>query len=238
MILINSKYHDYLSLSRRPVAVLARGSPVGVTSIIWKQLSSRTSILRIRAMVGWTLCWRLPRCSFLWFRLLSPSSMADANARMVEANSWPFVAFSTHNVDEHGNANVRLVLNNQGIGPARIQTFELWYKGQPMASTAALIKACCETNPTEMAQAGKTTWSVGLTAPSILRAGDHSDFLTAAYSNDNKDLWKKFNVERDKINVRICYCSVFDECWVGSGQTTDAQRVPGCPAPAVPFRLN
>lgn len=164
--------------------------------------------------------------------------MADANTRMVEANSWPFVAFSTHNVDERGNANVRLVLNNQGIGPARIQTFELWYKGQPMASTAALIKACCETNPTELAQAAKTTWSVGLTAPSILRAGDHSDFLTAPYNKENKDVWQKFNVERDKINVRICYCSVFDECWVGSGQTTEAQRVSACPAPAVPFRLN
>lgn len=65
--------------------------------------------------------------------------MADANTRMVEANSWPFVAFSTHNVDENGNADVRLVLNNQGIGPARIQAFELWYAGQPIASPKDLI---------------------------------------------------------------------------------------------------
>lgn len=164
--------------------------------------------------------------------------MADANTRMVEANSWPFVAFSTHNVGEHGNADVRLVLNNQGIGPARIQTFELWYKGQPMASPHDLIKACCQTNPTELAQAAKASWGFGLAAPSILRAGDHSDFFDLPLKKDNKDLWEKFNVERDNINVQICYCSVFDECWVGSGQTTEAKRVPACPAPAVPFRLN
>lgn len=78
--------------------------------------------------------------------------MADANTRMVEANSWPFVEFATHNVDEHGNANVRLVLNNEGIGPARIQTFEMWYAGQPIASPKDLIHACCQTNPAEKAQ--------------------------------------------------------------------------------------
>jgi len=56
--------------------------------------------------------------------------MAEANARMVQANSWPFVAFETHNVDDHGNADVRLVLRNQGVGPARIQTLEMWYDKQ------------------------------------------------------------------------------------------------------------
>ena len=37
--------------------------------------------------------------------------MADANTRMVEANSWPFLQFNTHNVDEHGNPDVRLVMH-------------------------------------------------------------------------------------------------------------------------------
>ena len=163
--------------------------------------------------------------------------MADANTRMVEASSWPFIEFSTHNVDEHGNANVRLVLNNQGIGPARIQTFEMWYNGQPIAAPMDLIKTCCQTNPAERAQLSKTVWAVGLAAPSILRAGDHTDFFTALQNKDNKDLWEKFNVERDKVSVRICYCSVFDECWIGSGHTTEADRVAKCPVPPVPYHL-
>src|SRR5215831_14860354 len=69
--------------------------------------------------------------------------MADANARMVQANSWPFLQFETHNLDERGNADVRLVLVNQGIGPARIETFELWWDGKPMSSPNALMQACC-----------------------------------------------------------------------------------------------
>ena len=163
--------------------------------------------------------------------------MADANARMVQANSWPFLQFSTHNLDEHGNANVRLVLSNEGIGPARIETVELWWNGKPMSSPQGLIEACCATTPTERSQLHGTVWSFGNLAPSILRAGDHTNFFTMISNPHNTDVWSKFNVERDKITVRVCYCSVFDECWRGSGITTHADPVSSCPKPDVPFQL-
>jgi hypothetical protein len=163
--------------------------------------------------------------------------MADANARMVQANSWPFVAFGTHNVDERGNADIRLVLTNEGIGPARIETFELWWNGQPMSSPGGLFNACCITDAAERAQAKGTVMAVGLAAPSILRAGDHSDFFSVQGNPHNTDLWSKFNTERDKITVRVCYCSVFDECWRGDGMATHAEPVATCPVPKVPYQL-
>jgi len=100
--------------------------------------------------------------------------MVQANGRMVQASSWPFIQFETHNVDEHGNADVRLVLVNEGIGPARIETFELWWNGQPMSSMKALFEACCA-KPFAQENKGAVLFQ-GHTAPSILRAGDHSDF--------------------------------------------------------------
>src|SRR5690349_16260743 len=151
--------------------------------------------------------------------------MAEANTRMVQASSWPYIQFDTHNVDEHGAGDVRLVLTNQGVGPARIQTFELWWNGQPMSSPLALLKACCTTTPAELAEANTTSIGIGSTAPSILRAGDHTDFFSVPSTPKNRDLWSKFNVERDKVTVRVCYCSVFDECWIGSGTTTKATSV-------------
>jgi hypothetical protein len=61
--------------------------------------------------------------------------MAEANARMVEANSWPFVEYDSHNVDEQGNAKIRLVLTNQGIGPARIETCTKTFSPCPRVQT-------------------------------------------------------------------------------------------------------
>ena len=75
--------------------------------------------------------------------------MADANARMVEANSWPFVEFDSHDVDEQGKDLIRLVLTNVGVGPARIESFELSFDGKPMASLWELLQACCGATPAD-----------------------------------------------------------------------------------------
>jgi hypothetical protein len=45
--------------------------------------------------------------------------MAEANARMVAANSWPFVQYGTGNLSEQGLPEISLSLANQGVGPAR-----------------------------------------------------------------------------------------------------------------------
>jgi hypothetical protein len=158
--------------------------------------------------------------------------MAEANARMVQANSWPFVEYDTHDLDEQGNAKVRLVLTNQGVGPARIETFELWWSGKPVASPWELLKACCE------GATGTDTIFTGVTAPNILRAGEHKDFFAMSPGSEKSDLFEKLNFERHNITARICYCSVFDECWVSSGLAIRADRVPSCPAPAIPFRTD
>jgi hypothetical protein len=174
--------------------------------------------------------------------------MADANARMVDATSWPFVEFADHNADDQGNAVVRLVLTNDGIGPARIETFELWWDGKPMSWWGALLQACCVTTPVETQEAKTATISDGIAAPRILRAGEHVDFFALARDPGNTNLWSKLNNERSKITTRVCYCSVFDQCWVqesGRGllrgdpmKVIHPDRVESCVAPAVPYRLS
>jgi hypothetical protein len=149
--------------------------------------------------------------------------------KLVQANSWPFVEFDSHNIDEQGKPKFRLVLTNVGIGPARIQTFELWFDKKPMASAWDLLKACC----------GMPRAPIGLgnTAPNILRAGDHENFFTMAWEQDAA-LATRFNEGRGKITTRTCYCSVFDECWISAGLAAHADKVERCPAPAVPFRTD
>jgi hypothetical protein len=174
--------------------------------------------------------------------------MADANARMVDATSWPFIEFGDHNADEQGNSAFRLELTNDGIGPARIETFELWWDGKPISWGGALVQACCTTTPTETDEVKASIMSGAIAAPRILRAGEHVDFFTVAGGPANTDLLSKLDGERSKITTRICYCSVFDQCWIqvsGRGVLRDdpkkvihPDRVAICPAPAVPYQQN
>jgi hypothetical protein len=171
--------------------------------------------------------------------------MAEANKQMVEANSWPFIDFSTHNVGDKGTSEVRLVLTNEGIGPARIETFELWWRGKSMPTPGELLKACCAPEPGN--HQGEPVVSIGLASPRVLRAGEHVDFLAVSPADSNREVYSKFNSERDYIRTRICYCSVFDECWIkvggdemlakGESKLIHPERVKTCPAPAAPYQV-
>lgn len=171
--------------------------------------------------------------------------MADANMRMVEANSWPFIDFSTHDRSDKGGDEVRLVLTNEGIGPARIETFELWWRGKAMSSPMQLLKACCISD--FGTQSAGPTIGLGLASPRILRAGEHVDFLSIELTAPGRQAYEKFNTERDYIRTRICYCSVFDECWIKEGgddfllkdqsKLIHPQPVKTCPAPSAPYQV-
>ncbi len=171
--------------------------------------------------------------------------MADANMRMVEANSWPFIDFSTHNLNDKGAPEVRLVLTNEGIGPARIETFELWWRGNSMSSPSQLLKACCTPDPGH--KQGDPVIGLGLASPRILRAGEHIDFLSVGLAATAREVFDKFNSERDYIRTRVCYCSVFDECWIKEGghdllqksesKSIHPEHVKSCPTPAAPYQV-
>ena len=64
----------------------------------------------------------------------------DAMDRLVAANSWPFLMYDTESIDPQGNRRISLKIENSGVGPARIQTFEVWWQGQPVSTASELLQ--------------------------------------------------------------------------------------------------
>jgi hypothetical protein len=159
--------------------------------------------------------------------------------RLVAANSWPFLMYGTSNRDPQGHLLITLKVVNAGVGPARIQTFEMWWQGQPVASADELLTRCCILEPTrsDLPPGKAVHMSIGYVAPSVVRGGDSEDFMTLERMADNADVWERLNVARVQLKLRACYCSVFDECWVTDLVQTHAQRVSSCPAAKVPFSI-
>ena len=157
--------------------------------------------------------------------------MVDANYRMVAAASWPFLQLDSGNGNEDGRPTIALTLQNAGVGPAKIKTFELFWKGKAYPNAKVLLEACCTSQQ-------KKSWAVS-TAPSkdfVLRAGDSRRLLGFPLTADNVEMWKAFDrVRFSELSYRVCYCSVFDECWVTHLTNLQAQPVKQCPVPAVPF---
>lgn len=169
----------------------------------------------------------------------------QANRQMVAASSWPILIVGSSNVGDNGEAQLTFRVTNSGVGPAKARTFEVFYKGKPYPSSEALMRACCNpdfktarspSNPKIEAGAFIT----GGIAGSVIRAGEHPAFITYALNRQNATGWHALDAARQRdIAYRVCYCSVFDECWIntsGRQQALDPKRVDKCPVPPISYR--
>jgi hypothetical protein len=154
-----------------------------------------------------------------------------AMEQLVQTNSWPFIrmTYSTSNLDgtPHNHVNIA----NKGVGPASIESLEILLDGKPMNSPRTLLNAML--NRTTVAP-----------HPRILESSVVHDVLTAKEqvtvvdfnpeelsTEDNAAIKTAFS----NLEFRVCYCSVFDECWVADSSKARPARVKTCPVPAVPF---
>jgi hypothetical protein len=187
------------------------------------------------------LDWVVPICalviSFISLMLAmihgqAMERMADANARLVKANSWPYLEYSTGNMDER-RSQIELRIGNVGVGPARVKSFALFWNGQPVADHNQLLARCCG------AQNGSTLHMlIDQVGGRVLPARETVSFLTFPHDAANESIWQKLDKERVNVTARVCYCSVFDECWIGDigMKGSSAQRpVDQCPVPVVAY---
>ena len=164
----------------------------------------------------------------------------DAMDRLVAANSWPFLMYDTESIDSQGNQRISLEVENSGIGPARIQTFEVWWQGQPVSTAPELLQRCCMTDakaPIDPATARSLDLVIGQIASRVLRAGAAESFLSLELKEANAAIWHRLDIARLQLRMRACYCSVFDECWETDLVQTSAKRVRSCRAAQVPFTV-
>jgi hypothetical protein len=164
----------------------------------------------------------------------------NAMDRLVAASSWPFLMYNTENTDAQGKRRISLKVENSGVGPARIQTFEVWWQGQPVATAPELLSRCCMSDAKTLldsSTARSLDLNIGQIASRVMRAGDEEAFLSLKLKEANADIWHRLDVARLQLKMRACYCSVFDECWETDLQQTSAKHVRSCPAAKVPFTL-
>jgi len=154
--------------------------------------------------------------------------MAQANSRLVQANSWPLLQYATGNANDNGDPEISMKIVNSGVGPAKLISLELFQGEERLRTPRDLVHALDSTDP-------KPMLSLGITLPTVLRAGTDMLILGMKRDGNNEALWDKLNKERFKFRFRACYCSVFDECWVSDLLTVSPEPVKQCAATADSF---
>ena len=149
--------------------------------------------------------------------------------KLVEANSWPNLSIGTSNTDMAGDRDIISIdVKNTGVGPARIDSVEVFYDGKPRANAIDLLGACCGQHHDIATSAIEDE---------VLPARETIPLISVRKDLNSADFWAKLDEERLHVRLRICYCSVFDDCWVRESTAKRPVRVDQC-APSQPVEYH
>jgi hypothetical protein len=164
--------------------------------------------------------------------------------RLVHASSWPALQLDSSNETAEGAATLSFDIHNTGVGPAQIHDFQILVDGLPVSSRGSvidnLIKACCnEARAEALAAAGGNRQAMlgsDTTNPVASRSLAPNEWVAAIRwpkTDSNAALWRQVDLARQsgRIEMRACYCSVFDECWTTSSHKFPQQAVGSCIEP-------
>jgi hypothetical protein len=173
--------------------------------------------------------------------------LVHQNERLVEAESLPYLDIYTSDLkDDLRTPAFRLTVQNQGVGPARIAEVVMTVKGQPVPNFNTLVDHCCAPGMLQAAKLGKKQYHgvkngeviLSTLRDRMIRPGEAVDSVDWPVTPDNSAVIDqvKAGFASDLVNVSVCYCSVFEDCWVRTDQDRKPIPVNQCPVASVPYR--
>ena len=175
------------------------------------------------------------------------SELVHQNERMVEAESLPYLEISTSDLSaDLKTPTLRLTVQNEGVGPARIAEVAMLVNGRPVPDFNTMVDHCCAPGLLQAKVGGQKqlrgmrNGEVVLSSlhDRMIRPGEAVDAFAWPITDANKALVQHVNaaMSSDAVDVSICYCSVFDDCWVRTDHDRRPMPVKQCPVASVPYR--
>lgn len=138
---------------------------------------------------------------------------AKLSRDQAEASVWPYLIQG--NSGNNGYANI---VQNLGVGPAKIGGFEVTVDEKPVKNWANAAEAM----GIKLSWKGhrSTSFRPGIVVP----AGAVIDLLELPDSTDAR----LFVGQVDRLRVWICYCSIYDSCWAVATKQDAPDKVKVC----------
>ena len=146
----------------------------------------------------------------------------------MQANSWPFVQITFSTLDADGTPHIHLDIANKGVGPARIETLEVTYRGTPLSDPRAMLNAMLN-RASAIPQSSEVVHSV-------LAAKEHLTFVEFNPQKFNVEDYAAIRAGVQRLQFLACYCSVFDECWIADTTKPRPSKVKQCSTSKIPFQ--
>jgi hypothetical protein len=160
--------------------------------------------------------------------------------RLARASSWPFIQIGSGNASDEGEPQLAFGVANVGTGPARVYIYEIRVDGEPLPEgrhlLTRLLNACCEAEfraATERAGSERAALGDEMSSPVPNRfLAPNGDVYAIVWprTEANTELWTALDDARQagRITSSVCYCSVFEECWVARSDSFPPEEINSC----------
>jgi len=140
---------------------------------------------------------------------------SSAVRRQSEAAVWPYLQVSVEDHVDDQDALFRLSLTNAGMGPARVESMQLVLRGKSVRNWREFMVELF--GPDTVVPYGQNTANYR-----VLRPGDRLDVFQVTAPEAVKVLQSA--LDSDEVVLAICYCSIFDECFLM--RSSDPRQAP------------
>lgn len=137
--------------------------------------------------------------------------------QQLKGSAWPHVE-GGFSYNEDG---FRYFLTNSGVGPARIRFAEVTVDGEPVANWQAFF---------ERLDLEVSRYVTSFVARGALPPGSTYEILILSPDQPVDALYQ----HQERVRMELCYCSVYDDCWVTA---MEAEPVPVRACERDPARL-
>ena len=143
------------------------------------------------------------------------------------ASVWPHLEVGyTYNTNTDENGFLWRIDNN-GVGPARIESGTLTLDGKPMKHWRDVLLALGFT--------GQMRVSTSSLAGEVIPPSLNRETAIETIRINQREVASVFKEAVPRFKMEICYCSVYDDCWIARWQTTKVEPVARCEASATAF---
>jgi len=160
---------------------------------------------------------------------------ADSAEKQVKAMTLPLIQhFSGNFNDESKSRIITFTLENAGVGPALIKGISYNYKGTEYSNRSEFLSACCskERDSYHKIVNNGAEIEVGSISSTVLNtiipAQTKVNYFQLYHSEFSDEYWNKLNYERFEVGIKICYCSLLDECYI-TERNGVVEPVKSCP---------
>lgn len=135
-----------------------------------------------------------------------------------KADVWPYLEVS----DGFSADGYSITVTNKGVGPARVRSLAMTLRGQSYRDLDSMILATLGPEQAFSYELYRTS----NIAPGVLSADETTDLFQVPWEDRTRSLSQ---VWASELEIEVCYCSVYDDCWRATKQTREPVEANSCP---------